>query len=34
VYEELGQQKRARSEFEKVYAEEPGYEDVAERLGL
>ena len=34
VYEELGQQKRARSEFEKVYAEEPGYEDVANRLGL
>ena len=34
VYAELGQQKRARSEFERVYAEEPGYEDVAERLGL
>ena len=34
VYEELGQQKRARSEFEKVYSEEPGYEDVAARLGL
>ena len=34
VYEELGQQKRARSEFEKVYADEPGYEDVANRLGL
>ena len=34
VYEELGQQKRARSEFEKVYAEEPAYEDVAKRLGL
>ena len=34
VYAELGQQKRARSEFEKVYADEPGYEDVANRLGL
>ncbi len=34
VYEALGQAKRARSEFEKLYAEAPGYEDVAQRLGL
>ena len=33
-YEELGQRSRARSELERVYAEEPGYEDVADRLGL
>ena len=34
VYEDLGQKRRARSEFEKLYAEAPGYEDVAQRLGL
>jgi len=34
VYEDLGQHKRARSELEKLYAEAPDYEDVAERLGL
>jgi tetratricopeptide (TPR) repeat protein len=34
VYEELGQTKRARAEFEKIYAEDPGYEDVATRLNL
>ena len=34
VYEDLGQHKRARSEFEKLYAEAPDYEDVAKRLGL
>jgi tetratricopeptide (TPR) repeat protein len=34
VYEELGQQRRARSELEKLYAEAPGFEDVAKRLGL
>ncbi|RLB39473.1 MAG: DUF4236 domain-containing protein, partial [Deltaproteobacteria bacterium] len=34
VYETLGQQKRARSELEKLYAEVPDYEDVAERLGM
>ncbi len=34
VYEDLGQRRRARSEFEKLYAEAPDYEDVAVRLGL
>jgi predicted Zn-dependent protease len=29
VYEDLGQHRRARSELEKLYAETPGYEDVA-----
>jgi tetratricopeptide (TPR) repeat protein len=34
VYEELGQRRRARTELEKLYADAPGYEDVAVRLGL
>ncbi|GAB4335853.1 MAG: hypothetical protein Kow0089_05790 [Desulfobulbaceae bacterium] len=34
VYEKLGQRRRARSELEKLYAEDPDYEDVAARLGL
>jgi len=34
AYEDLGQKSRARAEFEKFYAETPGFEDVAERLGL
>lgn len=34
VYEKLGQGRRARGEFEKLYAEDPDYEDVATRLGL
>lgn len=34
VYEALGQAKRARGELEKLYAEAPDFEDVAERLGL
>ena len=34
VYEDLGQRKRARSELERLYAEAPDYEDVAERLGM
>ena len=29
-----GQRWRARSELEKLYAEDPDYEDVAARLGL
>ena len=32
VYEGLGQNRRARTELEKLYAEAPGYEDVAARL--
>ena len=34
VYDELDHAKRARNDFEKLYAEAPDYEDVAERLGL
>jgi len=34
VYEDLGQHRRARSELEKLYAEDTDYEDVAARLGL
>jgi tetratricopeptide (TPR) repeat protein len=34
VYEELGRKAQARREFEKLYAEDPSFEDVAERLGL
>ncbi len=34
VYEAMGQDKRARQEFQKVYAEAPSYEDVAAKLGL
>lgn len=34
VYEDSGKPGRARSELEKLYAEDPGYEDVAARLGL
>ncbi len=34
VYEELGNKTRARREFEKLYAEAPAYEDVADHLGL
>ena len=34
VYDELGHAKRARADLEKLYAESPDYEDVAERLGL
>jgi len=32
VYEDQGQTKKARTEFEKIYAEDPNYEDVATRL--
>jgi len=34
VYEDLGRQRRARAELQKLYAEAPDYEDVAVRLGL
>ncbi len=34
TYACLGKRSRARAELEKLYAEAPGYEDVAERLGL
>lgn len=34
VYEELGERRLARVELEKLYAEAPDYQDVAERLGI
>ena len=34
AYGDLGQHKRARSEFERLYAEAPDYENVAARLKL
>jgi len=34
VYEDLAQAARARREFETLYAQDPSYEDVAQRLGL
>lgn len=34
TYTSLGQAKRARSDLEKIYAEDPDFEDVAERMGL
>ena len=34
IYQDMGQASRARAEFEKLYAEAPDFEDVAEHLGL
>ena len=34
LYHEAGQRARARREFERLYAADPGFEDVAERLGV
>lgn len=34
VYAELGKKRQSRKDLERIYAEDPGYEDVAERLGL
>ncbi|MGE0823766.1 MAG: DUF4236 domain-containing protein [Candidatus Binatia bacterium] len=34
LYEMVGQKKKARTEFEKIYAEDPAYEDVVTRLNL
>lgn len=34
VYESLGEHRRARKDFELVYADDPRYEDVAYRLGI
>jgi tetratricopeptide (TPR) repeat protein len=34
VYKDLGHNKRSRNDLEKLYAEFPDYEDVAQRLGL
>jgi len=34
VYEKLGRQRQARSDLERIYAEDPDYEDVSKRLGL
>ena len=33
LYDETGQRARARSEFERIYAADPGFEDIAQRLG-
>ena len=33
-YNQVGRNAQARSELERVYAEDPGFEDVRERLGL
>ncbi|PKP79141.1 MAG: DUF4236 domain-containing protein [Alphaproteobacteria bacterium HGW-Alphaproteobacteria-3] len=34
LYDHVGRKAEARREFERVYAEDPGLEDVAERLGI
>jgi Flp pilus assembly protein TadD len=34
LYDQVGRKAEARRELERVYAEEPGFEDVRERLGL
>ncbi|MFQ5511984.1 MAG: DUF4236 domain-containing protein [Candidatus Krumholzibacteriia bacterium] len=34
LYEAMGQKKRARGDFEKIYAGDPDYEDVRDRLGI
>ena len=34
LYEDVGRKAQARREFERLYAEDPGLEDVAERLGI
>lgn len=34
LYEKVGQRGRARSEFERIYAADPGFEDVQDILGL
>jgi hypothetical protein len=34
AYENAGKAAMARKEFEKVYAEDAGFADVAERLGM
>jgi tetratricopeptide (TPR) repeat protein len=33
LYEELGDSRKARADFAKVYAEDPDFEDVADRIG-
>jgi tetratricopeptide (TPR) repeat protein len=34
VYEALGRRAQARKDLERIYAADPGYEDVAARLGV
>jgi hypothetical protein len=34
LYEQVGRKAQARRELERVYAEDPGFDDVRERLGL
>ena len=33
LYDQVGQRARARSEFERIYAADPGFDDIAQRLG-
>lgn len=32
MYEQLGQQKRARADLERIYSTDPSFEDVKDRL--
>ncbi|MBE0455598.1 MAG: tetratricopeptide repeat protein [Roseovarius sp.] len=34
LYERSGQRARARSEFERIYAADPAFEDLRTRLGI
>ena len=34
IYEEMGKKSRARQELERIYAMDPSYLDVGERLGV
>lgn len=34
LFEQVGRKAEARRELERVYAEDPGFEDVRERLGV
>jgi len=34
LYERIGRKAQARREFERLYAEDPSFEDVRERLGV
>lgn len=33
-YDQVGRKTQARREFERLYADDPGFEDLRERLGL
>jgi hypothetical protein len=34
AYEDIGRKSQARADLERIYAEDPDYEDVSTRLGL